>query len=252
MRISVNAPSYKRPNNVDTLKYIPFAKIWVCEIEYEAYKKANPKATIISVPKGIQGNVCRIRNYILDNDKSDVVCLIDDDMGHIGYYESGERIKLKKNDILPFIIKYSHLATEFGVKLWGININMDKQCYREYTPFSFTSFIGAPFSCHLKSDIRYDIRLPLKEDYDLTLQHLNKYRRVLRVNKFYYDVKQGKQVGGCAAYRNVENERKQLELLQKKWGKDIVRYDNNDRSHSTIKRKKIDINPVIRVPIKGI
>jgi hypothetical protein len=95
--------------------------------------------------------------------------------------------------------------------------------------------------------------LPLKEDYDMTIQQLNKYRKVLRVNKFFYDVKQSEQAGGCADYRNMDKEKEQLRLLQKKWGSDIVRSDNNDRSHNLKKKKRqIDYNPIIKVPIKGI
>lgn len=98
-----------------------------------------------------------------------------------------------------------------------------------------------------------DKRIPLKEDYDMTIQQLNKYRRVLRLNKFFYIVKQAEQIGGVAQIRNFKNEQKQLSLLQKKWGSEIVRIDNNNRSHNLTKEKnKIDFNPVIRVPIKGI
>ena len=83
MRISLNCPSYKRPY-VETLEYLPFCKVWVDEGEYPAYKEANPEdAQIISVPKGIQGNLCRIRNYILDTEFDngfDVVVIIDDDL----------------------------------------------------------------------------------------------------------------------------------------------------------------------------
>ena len=252
MRITINVPSYKRQNKVDTLKYIPFCKIWVCATEYKAYKKHYPKDDIISVPKGVQGNVSRIRNYILDNAKSDVICIIDDDLNYLGYFEGNEKFRLKAKEIIPFIKKHSDIAKELNIKLWGMNVNIDKQCYREYTPFSMVSYIGSPFSCHIDSDLRYDERLSLKEDYDITLQHLNKYRKVLRLNKFHYDVKQAKQIGGCAAYRNIERETNQLKLLQKKWGSDIVKYDHNDRSHNSIRKKRIDINPVIRVPIRGI
>ena len=84
MRISVNCPSYKR-HKVETLAYLPFCKVWVCETEAEAYRKANPgfEENIIPCKKGIQGNLCRIRNHILDTEfdaGADVVLIIDDDM----------------------------------------------------------------------------------------------------------------------------------------------------------------------------
>ena len=73
MKISVNCPSYKRPK-VETLDYLPFCKVWVDNKEYQSYVDANPKFkdNIISVPDGIQGNLCRIRNYILDEELNKV------------------------------------------------------------------------------------------------------------------------------------------------------------------------------------
>lgn len=84
----------------------------------------------------------------------------------------------------------------------------------------------------------------------MTIQQLNKNRVVFRVNKFFYECKQSVQKGGCASYRNIEREVEQLKLLQKKWGKKIVKFDENNRSNK--KRKIIDYNPIIHVPIKGI
>ena len=65
MNISVNIPSWHRPDGVLTLDIMPFAKVWVDESEAEEYRKHNPGAKIVSCPKGVQGNLCRVRNYIL-------------------------------------------------------------------------------------------------------------------------------------------------------------------------------------------
>lgn len=256
MKISVCCPSYKRPK-VKTLNYLPFCRVYVDEGEYEDYVKVNPEgANIISVPKGIQGNLCRIRNYILEQElkENDVCLIIDDDLKGIFYFEKKKRIKVEAEDFMDFLTKYSIQAQEIGAKFWGININQDYQCYREYTPFSTRSYIGGPFQCFLKgNECKYDENLPLKEDYDMTLQQLNKYRVVLRINKFHYECEQSTNAGGCATYRNIEREKEQLKLLQKKWGSHIVSNDLSNRSHNLTKKKKqIDYNPIIRVPIKGV
>ena len=47
MKISVNVPSYKRPNDIKTLQYLPYVRVWVDGSDYDAYKKANPKADIV-------------------------------------------------------------------------------------------------------------------------------------------------------------------------------------------------------------
>jgi hypothetical protein len=257
MKISVNCPSYKR-SFVETLDYLPFCQVWVDEGEYMNYYEDNAKwATIISCKSGIQGNLCRIRNHILrtEFDKGmDVVCLIDDDMKGVYYWEQMTDHKVEKEHFLGFLEKYSLLAQEFGAFFWGINVNIDKQVYREYSPFSTVSYIGGPFQVFLKgNECFYDERLYLKEDYDMTLQQLNRYRMALRVNKFHYNVKQSQQAGGCAAYRNLEVEEMQMNLLIKKWGANIVKWDGADRSHNLKRSKRnIDYNPLIYPPIRGI
>ena len=260
MRITINAPSYRRPQGVTTTGLIPDVRLWICEADEEEYRKHNPKADLVVVPDSVQGNVCRIRNRILDQSYEegvDAVCIVDDDMTSLAYFQRRLRRKLRTAQIMPWLERYSILAEEWGARMWGVNVNQDKQCYREYTPFSTLSFIGSPFTVHVHSPLRYDESLPLKEDYDMTLQHLNEYRIALRLNKFHYVVKQGLsgsgQTGGCATYRNLEREEAQFRLLQAKWGKKLVREDKNDRSHSTTKRKGAqDFNPVLRVPIQGV
>lgn len=264
MLISVNCPSYKRPK-VETLDYLPFCKVWVDEGEADAYRKANKgfENNIIACPKGIQGNLCRIRNYILDKEfeaGADVVVLIDDDMKSVNYFDSkpGERfgyhsVKVKTDEFLPFIARYSLLCKEFGFLFWGLNCNKDAMAYRQYSPFSTVGYIGGPFQVFLRgNECRYDEALPLKEDYDMTLQNCNKYRGCLRLNKYHYDVKQAKQAGGCATYRNYERERQQLEALRKKWGSKIVKIDNSNKGKTTKEKANFDFNPIIKVPIKGI
>lgn len=261
MKISVNCPSYKRPK-VETLDYLPFCKVWVDNKEYDDYIKANKgfEENIISVPDGIQGNVARIRNYILDQEfknGADVVCLVDDDMKGIYHFENKNgyaytRELVKADEFLEFLEDYSRMCDEFGFKLWGVNCNQDCLSYRHTTPFSTVSVILGPFCCHLKNDIRYDLNLPLKEDYDLFIQHCNKYRGVLRINKYHYDCKQSKQAGGCASYRNHDREEQQLKALQKKWGEDIVKFDITENQNTKKKRKNIDYNPIIHIKIKGV
>ena len=121
------------------------------------------------------------------------------------------------------------------------------------------AYIGGPFQGFIHGcELRYDETVPLKEDYDMTLQQLNRYRVVFRWNKFHYQVKQaGKgmgQPGGCAVYRNLEREEEQFLLLQKKWGEKIVQRDTStvSRSHQTKKRIRVDINPILKFPIKGL
>lgn len=269
MRISVNCPSYKRPK-VETLAYLPFCKVWVCETEYDEYVKANKgfESNIIPCKKGIQGNLCRIRNHIIDTEfanGADVVLIVDDDLKKIGYFENqvGTRFGYVKHyvetdDFLDFIEKYSVLCDGFGFKFWGLNCNKDSLSYSHNVPFSTVAYIGGPFQCFLRgNECRYDEDLPLKEDYDMTLQNCNKYRGCLRLNKYHYYVKQAEQAGGCATYRNYVREEQQLNALREKWGSRIVKIDKSNKGqmkagNSNKTKVRFDFNPIIKIPIKGV
>lgn len=253
MNISINCPSHKRPK-VKTLDYLPFCKVWVSEDELPEYKKQNEGATFGILKR--QGNVSIARNEILQAEfdaGADVVCIIDDDIKGIYHFEKSpynnfgyEKKKVEAAEFEEFIYNGSIMAQDIGAYLWGVNLNKDNLSYRHSRPFSTTGIILGPFSCHIRgSECRYDERIPLKEDYDMALQHLNRYRKILRFNKYHYDCKQSAQAGGCAVIRNYQAERQQFDLLRKKWGDKIVREDKNSK-------KAFDYNPIIRVPICGL
>ena len=259
MNISICVPSYKRPNDVITRGYLgPIFKIYANEEEVPEYQHAHPDMTIMSCPPSTRKNIAAVRNHILRTEfeaGADAVCMTDDDNSGMFFWEKRVAHKIQGGEeFIRFLERYTHLAAEWGVKLWGVNINQDKQIYREYSPFSTLSYISASFMVFLRgNECWFDKRLPLKEDYDMTLQQIHRYGGVLRLNKFFYKCKQSVQPGGCASYRNIEFEKAQLLALQRKWGKKIVRIDTNERSHNLKKlKKKIDYNPIIKVPIKGI
>lgn len=262
--IAICCPSYKRPY-VETLKYLPFCKVYVAPEEYESYLGFNHKHkdNIVKCPKGIQGNVSRVRNYIFDTEfenGADIVCIVDDDLKAIEHFEMSEdktyayeKVKVKTEEFIDFVYRYSMLCYQWGFKMWGVNINSDTMSFRHYTPFSTNSVVLGVFGCFLKGmECRYDEALPLKEDYDLFIQNCNKYRGVLRLNGYHYNCRQSEQKGGCAMYRNMEREKEQFEMLQKKWGSDIVKLDTSNKGRSKKNRKYIDYNPIIKIPIKGI
>jgi hypothetical protein len=259
MKLSINIQSLKRANDIKTLRIFPEASVWVHEFEFDEYVKANPGAHILRLPDDLRGNLPGVKNWILNasfNGVFDDACLLlDDDIYKVGYFEGTERTYLEGDELLRFVEKYTLLCQEWGFFLWGININNDKQCYREYTPFGTVQYVSSSFACFLKGNTcLYDERFPLKEDYDMTLQQCNVNRGLLRLNKWHYTKLGAQNVGGCADYRQVAKEREQLELLQKKWGSRIVQMDGleHSRNHITKKERNFDINPVIHVPINGV
>jgi len=91
-------PTYKRAGAVITHKYLPDIKYVVAESEAEAYEKTGVPMWV--VPDSAQGNLCRIRNYILDNADTDKILLLDDDLRKFGRWKNGKqwgKLKLTKD-----------------------------------------------------------------------------------------------------------------------------------------------------------
>ena len=238
----VFAPSYKRADSVVTQQYLPYCKYVVAEFEADDYLREGHDCWV--VPDSAQGNVSRIRNYILDHAGTDKIVIVDDDMRFIGRWDTQKQIRLDAAGVFEFIESGFNIVDDIGIKYWGMNLLPDKGAYREYSPFSFKSMVLGPFQAFNNLDLRYDENLPLKEDYDLSLQVLNKYRMTFRFNMYFYSVKQHENPGGCADYRTLDREKSQFLALQRKWGSKIVQKDESAKGY--------DINPVIKVPIQGI
>lgn len=247
--MKIFAPSYKRSKGVKTHKIIKDVIYCVHEFEADSYKKIGYNIKVM--PDNIGGNISRVRNYILDNYSNDSCLIIDDDIEAIKRWnlKNGQPKQEKIENITEWIEQGFNMAAESSVKLWGVNILGDKGSYREYSPISFNNTVSASFMGFLDNKLRFDERLPLKDDYDFCLQNLNQYRKILRLNYACLVKKDHGNLGGCADYRTISRERDQIKLLQKKWGNKIVKIDNTKRGK---KNKNFDLNPIINVPTKGI
>jgi hypothetical protein len=246
MRIKFLAPSYRRPEKSMTQMAYPQVQLVVRESEAEEYRKNGNE--IIECPDSAQGNLCRVRNWMLDNlfDDADCIVLLDDDCSAIKVWQEQVAHTLSPDELTEYCENWASMCQEWGYHFWGLNCIPDKGAYREYTPFGTLQYIGGPFQAHLKSsELRYDEELPLKEDYDLTLQHIQRYGGCMRVNYAHYVVKQAEQEGGCATYRNMDREKQQFFDLQRKWGKDVIARDKGSK-------RTFDFNPVLKVPLKGV
>jgi hypothetical protein len=234
-------PTYKRASNCKAAKLLSQAVICCHKSEVGEYARHNSNQ-IQAIPDDLAGKgMGVIRNWILDNNSpAGDILMVDDDVSGIGYYEGQQKIKLNEVQIYEFIENAFRMCRELGTVLWGLNLLYDKQAYREYSPFSLTSVVLGPFMGIISNGLRFDTTLGLKEDFDYSIQVLNRYRKVLRFNKYHYMVGHLVGKGGCTAYRTTAKEREQKEKFVNKWGSKIVQF------------KDKDTNPVIKVPISGI
>jgi hypothetical protein len=246
MKVGYFSPSYKRTQKSITQSNYPCVKLVVMEKEAAEYR-ANGN-DIVVCPDKVQGNVPRVRNWILDNFMKDYDCIVivDDDISYFGQWDKQQKKKMEPDQFEEFCEMHAIMCREAGLFLWGMNILSDKGCYREYTPFGFLQIVLGPFQAHMKgTQIRYDEKFPLKDDYDIAIQHLQRHRGIFRANYAFYEAKQSEQTGGCATYRNIDREKAEFFQLQRKWGSDVIKLDKSDK-------KDFDYNPVVHIPYKGV
>ena len=265
LRIAYACPSYRRPL-CRTARFCDRVRIYVDQSEAEEYRKANEGyGEVVACPDGVQGNLPRVRNYILDQEfkNADVVVMMDDDVSGLYSWRVNEAngfgyVKHKIDggeELDAFVRMHSQLCLDWGFGQWACNYNQDKLLYKHYLPFSTTKVALGQFMVFVKDELRFDEGLPLKEDYDMALQQAARYRGNLCVNYAYVEGDFGKLSGGTAVRRNISAEREQFRRFKKKWGSDIVK-GCPSCTHSGWQTKVVGgydfSHPRITIPIKGV
>lgn len=252
--MNVIIPSYKRSHDLKGKDYFFMAKYCVPESQKDEYIKEVGKDRVITLPDNEDGDIVKKRNWILKNIPRPLI-MIDDDVSEIGYYESRNgkvdgnhsRKTLDKNKLIDFFKHNFQLAQDFGCKMWGISQNQDNRIYKEFLPFNLSNIILGPFQAHLEHNLLFDNKVGTKDDYDMALQQLHKYKKVLRLNKFHYLCEHGDNKGGIVSYRSKEKEIEYCKQIMLKWGKKIIQYRIPPQKMTDLLNAK-----KVNVPIKGV
>lgn len=245
MKICV--PSYKRANDCKAARLLSKAVIFCHEFEAKEYAKYN-KNQLELIPDGLQGQgMGKIRNFILGAIKeNESLVMVDDDVSKYSVIEKGEIRTLEEWEIYYLFESLERMAREANTSVFGINQQSDRKFYREYSPFSFTSPILGPTLGIIKTELRFDDDLGLKEDYDYAIQAIRKHRRILRFNKYSYTAGHINKKGGCSIIRTTDREKEQMQRLVRKWGEKIVKGERRTQGGN------VTINPLVTLPIRGI
>ena len=254
--MNIVIPTYKRADALVGRDYFSSARYVLPKSQEEEYAKVLSPERMIVIDDEHDGNVARKRNWILGNIERPLL-MIDDDvkclmMSEGVYDESGNFLKVERQRVLSpeqalsVIEGGFNLANEWGCKLWGLNVNTDGRNYQQYKPFSLTQMVLGPFQGHLEHDLKFDERMGTKEDYDMSLQQLKKYKMVLRMNKYAYYCEHGDNEGGIVSYRTMEKETQWCRAIEKKWGRRVIRYPMEPKKYADL------LNATVNVPIGGV
>lgn len=254
-KLNIIIPSYKRWEKLVGYDYFKNAKYVVPQSQYEKYIQGRDANRFIAIPDECDGNIVKKRNWILENIPRPLV-MIDDDVDKIVMTEGGEYFKKtgRAKQMIPLtgeqaedvLIQCANLAHQWGCPMFGFNLNTDGRNYQQYKPFSLTQPILGPCCGHLDHDLLYDEEMDLKEDYDISIQALNKYRKILRMNKYAVDADHKDNKGGCVSYRTMEREKKACEKIERKWGTKIIHYNINKGKYTSY------LNGIVNIPIGDV
>ena len=253
--LNITIPSYKRWEDLPGYDYFKTAKYIVPESQYNDYVRGRDKKRFIAIPDSEDGNIVKKRNWILKNIPRPLI-MIDDDVDKLTMCEGGEYFKEngRAKQMIPLtpeqaegiFIQAANLAYMWGCPMFGFNLNTDGRNYQQYKPFSLTQPILGPCSGHLEHDLLYDEKMDLKEDYDISIQALNKYRKILRINKYAVNAAHKSNKGGCVSYRTLEREEAACKAIEKKWGTKIIHYNIEKGKYTSY------LNGIVHIPINGV
>lgn len=252
--MNVIIPSYGRSQTLPGKDYFYTARYCVPESQADEYCKVVGNDRVLAIPDEYDGNICRKRNWILENTDFPLV-MVDDDVASIGYFEGRRGMKngehrpktLDPDLFVAFCEQSFELCRGFGARMWGIGQNEDNRIYKEFQPLSLSKVTLGPFQGHLEHDLVFDERVGTKDDYDMALQQLYRYHVLMRWNKFHYICEHGENAGGIVSYRSKAKEIEYCKAIMAKWGKGVIKYKLPPEKMNDLLNARW-----VNVPIEGV
>lgn len=99
--------------------------------------------------------------------------------------------------------------------------------------YDFNKFLVGDFLMIKPNNMRFDVGLKLKEDYDYCLQHMSNGTGCIRYGEYLNHFKHYSNKGGAVDVRTEELEQKTIQYLKDKWGLDIIK-DNPKRPNEIL------------------
>jgi hypothetical protein len=245
-KIQVVIPSRRRSDIVGkAAKLFHDPIVCVDESEVAEYKRKVPHLKILPHPSEV--NVLqRIRQWILDNVKADVIFMCDDDVHNV-YSMVGYRVRPIENlnDIERIIYNAAMNCRDAGTILFFFAHTRNPVEFRTQAPFRFVS---PPVGCAMgywREEFNRNIR------HDPGIQHAGldaalrimagKYRVIWCDTRFCFQPRTHlTATGGLAGLRTAEGIAKDDALLQKRFG-NAVRIEHYKRARGRIGTKTIHI-----------
>ena len=226
-------PSMGRAGDVLTARLFPKYKTFICvpEDELDAYLKFHDSKLLVGHPTSLIG-LGPVRQWMLDNIPSDdkIVVMADDDLikfqwlgGYEGYTGGAYRTIRDPAHVFEVLLQTAHICRDAGSTLFGFSETNDIRKFNYPAPFhTRTRINGTAMGIINDGQVKFDPRLVLKQDFDFSLMTLYCKRFVWRDSRYAFVAKHWSNKGGCVSYRTIEAGTRCIEIMQEKYGEDVV------------------------------
>jgi len=216
-------PSRKRIENAVAIgELLPTAKIFVDEREFEDYAQYIDKAKIITHPP--TNGFVAVRRAMMEQKKTPAVVMIDDDFtGVVSLVGRRTRKITDAGAILQLIENGVNIACDLGIGFYCWNRNANPMQFFAADPFGLVGPACGAMIYTGNGECKPDSLLKNYEDADMTLQSLIQHRIVFCDRRYYFDF--GRVwcgAGGLQGLRTEESEKRDREIIAKKWGSYVV------------------------------
>lgn len=196
-------PTHKRPMKQRAFtaipkKLLPRTRLVVTREDYQTYAKQWGKAAIVVCP--VEG-IAPKRQWILENSESPYCLMIDDDI-RFNVREPG----ITKTHMMQdkeFLLMYRHIKCILQRGFCAVGISQRAGNNRVPESFRKSTRMHAVYAFDTEKILSYDLRfdrLPVMEDFDMTLQIIAAGLENVVLYDYCWEQVSG-TTGGCAAFR---------------------------------------------------
>lgn len=217
----IYVPSYHRAKTTTTYLHIPECTYVVRKSEEDAYKNKGV-GKIVSVDDELINNVVKVNQWLIDNAKEDVICVIDDDIKNF-VYRTDVTMEIDDHDILiAELERIAQIMVDLGIGYGAVDATAIPYNYTK--EFDWKGSSGSTrwinrkvFKAKLDESVIYNY------DIDVILQELLKNRITLKPKYFVSRGGTDTNEGGNSSKKRGD-QITCIELMKKKWGKHF-KYD---------------------------
>ena len=226
--VGIYVPSYKRYDCVHDKKLLSAGFTYVVRQSEENLYRAEGVKNLIAVEDEKINSLGKVRQWIIDNAKEDVIIQIDDDVEKLGYVLKPNVRYLEESEVIDELLRVSQILLD--LKLGFASLSMTPDLRRHNSEFIWKAITGGVCWFNKKAiKGKYEPEL-MKVDADFMLQELL-HNRICIVPDYIglyaqHDTNKGGNNGNKTYTRLVTANN----YLKTKWGK---HYDFDYKSNKT-------------------